>query len=152
MLTKLRQKSRDPSVNPYQRLIDPDLGMPDEYYMMDEIGRVQVLRKFKASQEVLGGIYCGTYEILYKSEKGRRFCLVMRRIRDEWGVPPDHRMQSPDDMKMLHVAEYYPGVMSRIYLKGLPEAVVQEIIDDFARKMARRKRKKKLLPLHGEEA
>lgn len=141
MLEKLRRKSKDPSVNPYMRLIDPDLGMPNVFYMMDEIGRVQVLRKYLKEDDLIS--YCGTFEILYKTEKGGRFCLVMRRRPDEWAVRPEHRLVN-DDMESLIIAEYYPGVMSRIYLKGLPEDTVKTIADDYVRRLIRKKKRSKL--------
>ena len=145
MIHKFRQKSRDPSVNPYMRMIDPDLGMPDIFYMMDEVGRTQILRKFQTCRDQIGMFdYCGTYEILYKTERHRRFCLVMHRVRDEWRVAEPHRIESEEEYKKIIVAEYYPGVMSRIYLKGLPEQVVQEITDDFVRRMLKRKKRKRL--------
>lgn len=145
MLETLRRKSRDPSVNPYQRLIDPDLGMPDVFYMMDEIGRMQVLRKFRKNTEQAGDFcYCGTYRILHKTERGSRFCLVMHRTPDERRVPAQYEIAGEEELQRLVIAEYYPGVMSRIYLKGLPEDLVQEIMDEFIHRALRRKKRKRL--------
>ena len=148
MFEKLRRKSKDPSVNPYMRLIDPDLGMPETFYMMDEIGRDQVLRRFnKCDGEFC---YTGTFRILYKTERLKRHCLIMRRRPDERRVPDQFRVRGPEDMQSLVIAEYYPGVMSRIYLKGLSENLMQDITDEYIRRVLRRKRRR-LLPMGSED-
>ena len=145
MWEKLRTKSRAPSVNPYMRMIDPDLGMPDIFYMMDEIGRTQILRKYTVGddQKVLP-CYCGTYEILYKTERAGRFCLIMHRCPDEWQVSEHHRMEGEEEMRSLIVAEYYPGVLCRIYLKGLSRETVESITEEFVHRVLRKKKRKKL--------
>ena len=143
ILDKLRQKNKDPSVNPYLRMMDPDIGMPDMFYMMDEIGRVQVLRRFQKREDDF--VYCGTFEVLHKTERGRRFCVVMRRRKDERLVPPEHAIESPEELNALVVAEYYPGVMSRIYLRGLGQNTMQSVVDEYVQRMCRKRRIRGLL-------
>lgn len=142
MLSDFFHGSKDPSVNIFLRLTDPDFGMPDVFYMMDEIGKVQVLRRFQKREEDTP--YCGTFEILHKTERGNRFCLIMRRRPDERPVPEEFQMLSEDAQDVYIVAEYYPGVMSRIYLRGLSEETVQSITDEYVKKVLRRKKRKKL--------
>ena len=143
ILDKLRQKNKDPSVNPFLRMIDPDLGMPDMFYMMDEVGRIQVLRRYQKRED--GFVYCGTFEVLHKTERERRFCVVLRRRPDELRVPPEFAMASPEERNVLVVAEYYPGVMSRIYLKKLPQTMMQSVVDEYVDRMCRRRRIRGLL-------
>ncbi len=150
MLERLRRKSRNPSVNPYMRIMDPDIGTPDAFYMMDEIRDprrktrrpVQVLRRYTKAEMLPE--YCGTYEVLYKTERLGRFCLIMRRRPDEWKVPPEHQIQSEEELETMIIAEYYPDVLCRIYLKGLSEAAVKEITEEYVTRLLRSKRRRRL--------
>ena len=143
IIERLRQRSKDPSVNPYLRMTDPDLGMPDIFYIMDEIGRVQVLRRYQKREN--GFTYCGTFEVMHKTERPRQFCIVLRRRPDELIVPPEFKMTGPEEMNELVVAEYYPGVMSRVYLKGLSSGTMQSVVDEYVHRLCRKRRIRGLL-------
>ena len=140
MFEKLRKKSRKPSVNPYMRFMDIDFDTPDIFYVMDEIGEKQILRKYDKSS---GGFeYCGTYQVLYKTERFSRHFLIMRRIANERPVPPEHHAVSGEEYETRVVAEYYPGLMCRVYLKGVSESMMQELTEDYQKKLARRQRRR----------
>ena len=142
ILEYLKQRNKDPSVNPFLRLMDMDQTSPSIFFMMDEVGDMQILRKYDWSEEL--PVYCGTYEVLHKTELYRKFCLIMRRIRDESRVPPAHAMLSDEEMQSLIVMEYYPGTQGRIFMRGLSEAAMQQIVDEYLKIQARRQRRKRL--------
>ena len=120
----------------FRRICDPDFLTPDIFFNMDEIGERQVLRKFhKASGSP---VYAGTYQVIYKTSEGDRFYLIMRRIRNEWGVPPELENKAEFEENTFIVAEYYPGTHSRIYLKGLSEGALDRIIKKYERKTRKR--------------
>lgn len=151
MFAKLRQKSRNPSVNPYVRMMDPDIGTPDAFYMMDEIGKVQVLRRFvkpldkSDRQAMLTPSYCGTFEILFKTERLGRFCLIMRRRPDEWRVPPEFEIQDKQELETMIIAEYYPDVLCRIYMRGLPEETAKSVAEEYITRRNRRRGFRRLM-------
>ena len=126
MFESLRQRSRDPSVNLYLRLMDLDGTSPTTFYMMDEIGRTQVLLEYDWSGE--WPVFCDTYEVLYKTELYGKFCLIMRKYREK-------------GLDGCIVMEYYPGTQGRIFMRGLSEASVKLIVDEFMRKVKRRKKR-----------
>ena len=122
-----------------RRQLDPDYMSPDVFYAMDEVDGKQILHRFDKS----GGAasYTGTFRILYKTEDLGRFCLIMKRVRNFWSVE-EHKDSYELEKDMLTVAEYYPGVQSRIYLRGLDEKAMKRVIEEFEQ----RQRKKLELP------
>ena len=55
------------------------------------------------------------------------------------------KLHSPEEMNELVVAEYYPGVMSRVYLKGLSNETMQSVVDEYVHRLCRRRRIRGLL-------
>ena len=124
-------QKEDPLRKPLRKIFDADIDSPDVYFMMDEIGDVQILRKQDKSNDQTR--YAGTYAILYKTDDADRFYLIMTRIEDEAEIDTD--LQSGADEKdALIVCQYTPGVKGRIYMHGVPEETMQKIIEEYARK------------------
>ncbi|MDO4869802.1 MAG: hypothetical protein Q4A65_05950 [Bacillota bacterium] len=119
-----------------RRFIDPNFLTPDEFFMMDEIKGRQILRKYDKGNGM--PLYLGTYMIIFKTEDLGKFCLIMKRIKNEWRVPAEYVDESETGADTFIVAEYYPGTHSRIYLKGLGAPAVQRIVKKYERK-ARKK-------------
>ena len=129
----------NPADTVFRRLCDPDFLTPDTFFNMDEVKGRQILRKYEK-----GGVnqtYLGTYLVIYKTEDLGKFCLIMRRIKDERPIPPEYAERADAEEGTYIVAEYYPGIHSRIYLRGLSA----EALDRVVKKYERRFRKK--LPL-----
>ena len=125
-----------PSDNTARRLLDPNFLTPDTFFMMDEVDGKQILRKYDKASGF--PVYIGTYQVLYKTEDLGKFCLIMKRIGNEWKVPDYYADLSDSDENTFTVAEYYPGTHSRIYLKGLTEQAFSRVVSRYERK----KRKK----------
>ena len=142
MIETLRKRSKNPSVNLYLRLMDMDNTSPDIFFMMDEIEDIQILRKYDWSGQLPQ--YCGTYEVLYKTERYGRFCLIMRRIMNEWKVAPHHTISSGEELETCIVMEYYPGTQGRIFMRGLSEETMQQIIQEYTAVLNRRRRIRRL--------
>ncbi|MBE6029125.1 MAG: hypothetical protein E7226_03120 [Clostridiales bacterium] len=113
----------------FRRIWDPNFLTPDIFFVMDEIGEKQVLRKFHTTSGVPA--YCGTYHVIFKTEDMDRFCLIMRRIRNEWAVSAEYENKTEFEENTYIVAEYYPGTHSRIYLKGLSEQALDRVIRKY---------------------
>lgn len=111
--------------------MDMDGTSPTTFFMMDEIGRKQILKEYDWSEAL--PVYRGSYEILYKTELHERFCLVMRRYA-----------KAGDDT--CYVMEYYPGTQGRIFMKGLSESNMEKVINEYAKRLGRKRR----LPLMGK--
>jgi len=123
---------KNPNSAMYKRIWDPDFLTPDDFFVMDEIGKRQILRGYsKASGKP---VYIGTYHIVYKTTDMDRFCLIMRRIKNEWRIPPEYEQRAKEERKVFIIAEYYPGTHSRIYLKGLGGPAIDRIIKKYERK------------------
>lgn len=134
--TMAGKKKDDPLYNVVMKIFDPNIDSPDVFYQMDEVGDVQILRKFdKSSGEVR---YAGTYEVLYKTEDLNRFCLIMTRIENEKEVPADLQPLS-DEYGARIVCAYEPGARGRIYMKELPEAAVDRIVSEYEKKKSKKK-------------
>ena len=116
----------------FRRIWDPNFLAPDVFFVMDEIEDRQVLRKFHTTSGLPA--YCGTYHVIFKTEDMDRFCLIMRRIGNEWAVSADYEHKSEFEENTYIVAEYYPGTHSRIYLKGLSEQALDRVIRKYERK------------------
>lgn len=116
----------------FRRIWDPNFLAPDVFFVMDEIEDRQVLRKFHTTSGLPA--YCGTYHVIFKTEDMDRFCLIMRRIGNEWAVSADYENKSEFEENTYIVAEYYPGTHSRIYLKGLSEQALDRVIRKYERK------------------
>ena len=131
------RKKEDPLRKAVMKIFDPNIDSPDVFFKMDEIGDMQVLRKYdKASGDVR---YAGTYEILFKTEDLNRFCLIMTRIANEYPVAPDLEPLS-DELDAWIVCEYTPGTHGRIFVKGLPQEAVERITAQYEKKRSRRGR------------
>ena len=126
------QSRKNPNKLMTMRLFDPNFGSPDIFYMMDEVDRMQILRKFHKAERDM--IYLGTYHIMYKTQDQDRFCLIMKRIADEWRVPKG--MVDPSELEpdVYVIAEYYPGTHGRIFLRGLSAESISRIIEKYERK------------------
>ena len=133
---EIKVNSNNPNDTVFRRIWDPDFLTPDIFFSMDEIKNRQVLRKYHKGDG--RPVYAGTYHIVYKTSEGDRFYLIMRRIRNEWSVPPE--LENKDELKekTFIVAEYYPGTHGRIYLKGLSEQALDRIIKKYERKTRRK--------------
>ena len=143
MIETLKQRSKDPSVNPYLRLMDMDNTSPKIFYMMDEIGRTQILRKYDWHGTLPQ--YCGTYEIVHKTEKQKRFCLIMRRIANEMTVAPHHMPLSDEEMRSFIVVEYYPGTQGRVFTRALSEDLMTQVVNEYIAKENRRNKIRRLM-------
>ena len=131
-LVERGRTSRHPNRLMAMRLFDPNFASPDIFYTMDEIGRMQILRKYdKATGNPL---YLGTYHIMYKTQDLDRFCLIMKRIENEWRVPKEYIDPTELEPNTYVIAEYYPGTHGRIYLRGLSAESINRIIDKYERK------------------
>ena len=116
----------------FRRLWDPNFLTPDVYFNMDEIKGRQILRKYnKSSGEP---VYVGTYLIIFKTEDLNKFCLIMKRIKDEREVPPQFANDTEFEPDTYIVAEYYPGIHSRIYLRGLSNEALDRVIKKYEQK------------------
>ncbi len=115
-----------------RRYMDPDFLTPDVFFMMDEIKGRQILRKYNKASGA--PVYAGTYHVIFKTEDMGRFCLIMRRIRDEWPVPEEYMDLSELEQNTYIVSEYYPGTHMRIYLRGLGAAALDRVIKEYERK------------------
>ena len=144
MLETLKKRNKDPSVNPYLRLMDMDNTSPKIFYIMDEIGRMQILRKYDWHDTLPQ--YCGTYEILHKTEKGNRFCLIMQRIANEMKIAPHHMPLSDEERRAFIVVEYYPGTQGRVFTRALSDETMRDVINEYIAKENRRNRIRRLMP------
>ncbi len=133
---ELKANYKNPNNTVYRRVWDPNYLTPDVFFVMDEIKRKQILRKYHKG--TVEPIYLGTYLIVYKTEDLGKFCLIMKRIKNEWRVPQEYVDDSELEADAFVVAEYYPGTHSRIYLKGLGEQAVERIVAEFERKTRRK--------------
>ena len=129
---EMKANTKNPNDTVFRRIWDPDFLTPDIFFSMDEIGNRQVLRKFHKGEGL--PTYGGTYQVIYKTSEDDRFYLIMRRIKNEWAVPPDFENKAEFEENTFIVAEYYPGTHSRIYLKGLSEQALDRIIKKYERK------------------
>ena len=143
MIEILKQRNKNPSVNLSLRLMDMDNTSPKIFYIMDEIGCTQILRKYDWHAALPQ--YCGTYEILHKTEKQNRFCLIMRRVADEMTIAPHHRPLSDEEMKSFIAVEYYPGTQSRIFTRVLPDEILKQVVNEYIAKVNRRNKVKRLM-------
>ena len=116
--------------------MDPNYRSPDVFYAMEEIRQRQVLHRFDKSSGA--PVYTGTFQILFKTEDMDRFCLIMRRIRDRWKVPPEYQESYEQERSMFVVAQYYPGVQSRIYLKGLGDEALRRVVAKYERRFQKK--------------
>ena len=115
-----------------RRYMDPDFLTPDVFFMMDEIKGRQILRKYNKASGMT--VYAGTYHVIFKTEDMGRFCLIMRRIKNEWPVPEEYMDLSELEQNTYIVSEYYPGTHMRIYLRGLGEAALDRVVKEYERK------------------
>ncbi len=116
----------------FRRIWDPDYLTPDDFFVMDEIGKRQILRGYVKGQG--NPVYIGTYHILFKTSEGDRFYLIMRRIKDELRIPEEYEERAKAERQVFIIAEYYPGTHCRIYLKGLSGPAIDRIIKKYERK------------------
>ncbi len=123
---------KNPSDTVFRRIWDPDFLTPDDFFVMDEIGKKQILRGYVKGAG--NPVYIGTYHIIFKTSEGDRFYLIMHRIKDEWRIPEKYTERAKAEKKVFIVAEYYPGTHSRIYLKGLGEETIDRIVKKYERK------------------
>ena len=117
-------------------VVDPDYRSPDVFYAMDEVKQKQVLHRFDKSSGA--PVYTGTFQVLYKTEDMDRFCLIMRRIRDRWRVPAEYKDSYEQERSTFIVAQYYPGVQSRIYLKGLGAEALERVVAKYETRFRRK--------------
>ena len=143
MIETLKHKSKDPSVNLLLRLMDLDGTSPDIFYMMDEIDRVQILRRYDWSGQLPQ--YTGTYEVLYKTNERDHFYLIMRRIANEMSVAPHLMPLSDEEMKSYIAVEYYPGTQGRIFTRALSEETMKRIINEYIAKENRKNKIRRLM-------
>ena len=127
---KQNKSKEDPLRKPIMKIFDANIDSPDVFYRMDEIEGAQILRKFDKS----GGEprYAGTYQILFKTDEGDRFYLIMTRVENELPVDADLESLS-DELDSLIVCRYAPGVRGRIYLYGVTEEAIKRITDQYAK-------------------
>ena len=112
-----------------KRWLDPDYGTPDIYYVMDEIKGRQVLHRLdKSTGDTL---YTGTFRVLFKTEDMGDFCLIMRRIRNQWRVRGEHEDSYELERGVYIVARYNPGIQGRIYLKGLQGPALERVVAKY---------------------
>ena len=112
-----------------KRWLDPDYGTPDIYYVMDEIKGRQVLHRLdKSTGDTL---YTGTFRVLFKREDMGDFCLIMRRIRNQWRVRGEHEDSYELERGVYIVARYNPGIQGRIYLKGLQGPALERVVAKY---------------------
>lgn len=112
-----------------KRWLDPDYGTPDIYYVMDEIKGRQVLHRLdKSTGDTL---YTGTFRVLFKTEDMGDFCLIMRRIRNQWRVRGEHEDSYELERGVYIVARYKPGIQGRIYLKGLQGPALERVVAKY---------------------
>ena len=123
---------KNPNNTVYRRVWDPNYLTPDIFFVMDEVKRKQILRKFRKGP--VEPIYLGTYLIIYKTEDMGRFCLIMKRIKDEREVPAEYANDAEFEPDTYIVAEYYPGIHSRIYLRGLSDEALNRVIKKYEQK------------------
>lgn len=116
----------------FRRLWDPNYLTPDVYFVMDEIKGRQILRKYNKSSG--NQVYAGTYLIIFKTEDEQKFCLIMKRIEDEREVPEEYANDEEFEENTYIVSEYYPGIHSRIYLRGLSDQALARIIKKYEQK------------------
>ena len=137
MFENLKRRSKDPSVNIVLRLMDLDGTSPKTFYIMDEIGRTQILQEYDWSGDLPE--YRRTFEVLYKTEVSGRFCLIMQQL-----IQPQTLAQKQDNEPPLYVMEYYPGTQGRIFMKALSEENMKQVIEKYTQFRQRRLRR---LPL-----
>lgn len=127
-----KANANNPNDAIFRRIWDPDFLTPDIFFNMDEIKNRQVLRKYHKGDGY--PVYAGTYHVIFKTSEGDRFFLIMRRIKNEWAVPPELENESEFEENTCIVAEYYPGTHCRIYLKAVSEEALDRIIKKYERK------------------
>ncbi|MGX8773989.1 MAG: hypothetical protein ACSW8G_02910 [Bacillota bacterium] len=143
MLETLKRRNKNPSVNPYLRLMDMDNTSPSTFFMMDEIDRTQVLRRYDWSDTLPQ--YCGTFEVQFKTEKDNRFYIIMRRIANEPHLTTRRTPPAKDELGTSMVMEYYPGTQGRIFTRGLSEEKMQQIVHEYIRYVGRKNRVRRLV-------
>ena len=129
---KANSSARNPNSAVFKRIWDPNFLTPDVFFVMDEIKGRQILRKY--NKESGNPVYAGTYLIVFKTEDMNKFCLIMKRVKNEWKVPAEYVDESELEQDTYIVAEYYPGTHSRIYLRGLGEQAIDRIVKKYERK------------------
>lgn len=134
------RNKKDPLRDVVMKIFDPNIDSPDVFFKMDEMDGKQILRKYdKSSGEVR---YAGTYEILFKTEDLKRFCLIMTRIANEKPVDADLTPLG-EEYDTWIAAEYSPGTHGRIFLKPLPQEVVMRITEKYEKKLSKKRRASK---------
>ncbi|MBR0127305.1 MAG: hypothetical protein IJL99_03505 [Firmicutes bacterium] len=123
---------KNPNEAVFKRIWDPDFLTPDDFFVMDEIGKRQILRGYNKASGTPE--YIGTYHIIYKTTDMDKFCLIMRRVKDEKKIPEEYAERAKEERKAFIIAEYYPGTHGRIYLKGLGGPAIDRIIRKYERK------------------
>jgi len=116
----------------FRRMWDPNFLTPDVFFVMDEIKGAQYLRKFDKSPGY--AVYTGTYRIIFKTEDMGKFCLIMRRVANERKVPAEFSNEAEFEPDTYIVSEYYPGILSRIYLRGLGDQAMERVIKKYEQK------------------
>ena len=116
----------------FRRLWDPNFLTPDIYFTMDEKKGRQILRKYNKSTG--NPVYAGTYLIIFKTEDLEKFCLIMKRVKDEKPVPPEYANDAEFEPNTYIVSEYYPGIHSRVYLRGLSDDALARVIKKYEQK------------------
>lgn len=129
---EMKANTKNPNDTVFRRIWDPNFLTPDIFFLMDEIKNRQVLRKYHKGDG--NPTYAGTYHVIFKTSEGDRFFLIMRRIKNEWTVPPEFENESEFEENTYIVAEYYPGTHCRIYLKALSEEALDRIVKKYERK------------------
>lgn len=133
---ELKINTRHPNRIMTRRFWDPDFLMPDTFFVMDEVKGRQILRMYNTSSGK--PVYAGTYLVIFKTEDMNRFCLIMKRIKNEWKVPAEYVDRSELEQDTFVVAEYYPGTHCRIYMRGLGEQAVDRIVKKYEQKTRRK--------------
>ena len=137
------ENKASPANDVVRRIWDPNYLTPDVFYVMDEIKRHQILRRFDKSEGEPG--YAGTFQILFKTEDLDKFCLIMRRLPNERPVLERYAESYEREKDLYIIASYYPGTHSRIYLRGLGAPAMTRVVEKYERKM----RKKLPIPREG---
>ncbi len=107
------------------------------YYKLqhDKRGNPSTLRRFFKEHDDLN-TYCGTYKILYQTERLGDMFLIMQRIENEVldNFPYIGDDRTTDQVGDTFVAKFYPTGFGRLELTAPSEITARTIIEEYEKK------------------
>ena len=136
--TKKMKEEDHPFTEYFCRVFDPDWTPSGSryYYKLeyDQEGSPDKLRRFWKEGDG-GSLYCGTYKILYTTERYGKHYVIIQRIENE--TFDDIRYigdaETTDEIGDSFVAEYYPTGWGRIELNTTTQETLKSVSDEYVK-------------------